>query len=247
MTTITINNCVYKIHQIYDLYAGSKDGSIIHILKRVPFKGNKHPSGYLICMVRKFSQSGQKSYRSHRFIYECFNGVIPEGKQVDHFNDVKDDNRLCNLQVLTPSQNSKKSAKNRDYSFVANNHKNRKYVRAKNKDTGEISHFNSLYSIQQRLSINASIVKKVCESWYGYKSGISKKDGCSYTFEYIKEEELPDNHIKSQNIRRKKVSEEEKRKHRLDWWNKEYKCGKCGTVTKNNSEYRHNKKCHSQQ
>ena len=246
MTTITINNCVYKIHPIYNLYAGSKDGSIIHILKRVPFKGNKHPSGYLICMVRKFSQSGQKSYRSHRFIYECFNGVIPGGKQVDHFNDVKDDNRLCNLQVLTPSQNSKKSAKNRDYSFVVNNHKNRKSVKATNKKTNEVSYYFSMYAASQHLNISVSIIKMVCDKKYGYKTGKSKKDGHSYTFEYIKEE-LPDNHIKSKNIRRKKVSEEEKRKHRLDWWNKEYKCGKCGTVTKNNSEYRHNKKCHSQQ
>ena len=32
MTTITINKCVYSVHPIYDLYAGSKDGNIINII-----------------------------------------------------------------------------------------------------------------------------------------------------------------------------------------------------------------------
>ena len=41
MTTITINECVYSIHPIYDLYASSKDGNIINIIKRVPHKGIK--------------------------------------------------------------------------------------------------------------------------------------------------------------------------------------------------------------
>ena len=60
----------------------------------------------------------------HRFIWECFNGLIPEGKVIDHINNDKKDNRLCNLQIMTQQQNCKKSAKNRDYSFAAKNHEN---------------------------------------------------------------------------------------------------------------------------
>ena len=110
MTTITINDCVYKTHPIYDLYAASKKGYMIHIIKKVPLKGNMTGSGYFDYSVRKYGEPGQKIYRAHRFIWENFNGVIPDGMVVDHINENKGDNRLCNLQLLTPQQNSKKSA-----------------------------------------------------------------------------------------------------------------------------------------
>ena len=67
MTTIKINNCVYKIHPIYNLYAGSKDGRIIHIIKQKPHFGNKNKHGYMICMVRKHGEPGFKNYMAHKY------------------------------------------------------------------------------------------------------------------------------------------------------------------------------------
>ena len=94
MTTIIINNCVYITHPIYKLYAGSIDGKIIHIIKQVPHVGNKNHNGYLHCRVRKHGQSGQKTCQVHRFIYECFNDIIPDDKVIGHINNNKEDNRL---------------------------------------------------------------------------------------------------------------------------------------------------------
>ena len=68
MTTITINKCVDNIHPIYDLYAGSEDGNIINIIKKVPNKGNKTKSGYLKCVVRKHGQSGVVGCQVQRFV-----------------------------------------------------------------------------------------------------------------------------------------------------------------------------------
>ena len=202
-------------------------------------------------MVRKHSQSGQKTYQVHRFVFECFNGLIPDGKVIDHKNNNKEDNRLCNLQLITPQQNCKKSAKERDYTFAAQNHKNRKCVRATNKDTGEISHFNSLYAGQQHLGINAGIVKMVVEGLNNCRSGKSKKDGHWYTFEYIKKEDLPDNYKKSSNIMPIKYPNDEKRKKQREYSriykNKEYKCLNCDTIMKNRYKCEHIKKCNSQQ
>ena len=195
MKKIIIDDCVYSVHPIYNLYAASKDGNIIHIIKQVPHEGNKTYTGYMMCSVRKHGQSGQKSYKVHRFIWECFNGIIPSEMQIDHINDVKDDNRLSNLQLLTPSENSKKSVKNRYYSFVKDTHKNRKCVRATNKDTGEITYFYSMYATQQHLAINHLLIKRVCENQKYYKSVRSKKDGHYYTFQYVKQEDLPQNYI----------------------------------------------------
>ena len=247
MTTITINECVYKIHPIYNLYAGSEDGKIIHIIKRDTHKGNKSNNGYLRLNVRKHGQSRQKTHQTHRFVWECFNGVIPEGKVIDHINNDKEDNRLCNLQLITHQQNCKKSAKDRDYTFASKNHENKKCLKAINKNTNEVTYFNSLYAVQQHLGINAGIVKMVCEGLNNCKSGISKKDGHSYTFEYIKKDDLPDDYKKSANIRPRRVSDEDKKKHQMEalnrWLQKEYICPKCSKIMKNNYKYKHNKKC----
>ena len=146
--------------------------------------------------VRKHGQSGQKAYYVHRFIYECLIVEIPEGKVVDHIDNDKEDNRLCNLQLFTQQQNCKKSAKDRDYTFTAKNYEYRRSVKATNKDTGEISYYNSLYAVQQHLGVNAGIVKMICDHNNLHKSGKSTKDGHCYTFEYIKQDELPDNYKK---------------------------------------------------
>ena len=205
--------------------------------------GNKNNRGYLIFAVRKYAQPGHKTYLVHRFIYECFNGVIAEGMEIDHINNNKEDNRLCNLQLLTPQENSKKAAKDWDHSFYTQNSKIRKCVKATNKNTNEVIYFNSIYSTQQYLSINHGTIKRVCEGYYGRKSGKSKNDGHSYTFEYIKEEDLPENYKKSSNIRPRRVSDEDKRKHYLEWRNKEFECKNCGKMIKNNNKYHHKKRC----
>ena len=84
-------------------------------------------------MVRKYGATNRKMYRVHRFVWECYNGMIPDGKVIDHINDNNSNNRLCNLQVVTQQENCKKSAKYRDYSFIANNHTNTRKVRATNR------------------------------------------------------------------------------------------------------------------
>ena len=243
MTTITINKCVYKVHPIYNLYGASEDGYIINIIKQMPHRGNKNHTGYFKCRVREHGQSGFKTYYVHRFKYECHNGIIPDDKEIDHINEDKEDNRLCNLQLVTHQQNCKKAAENRDHSSVVNSHKNRKCVKAVDKDTKKTSYFFSIYAAQQHLSIDHTTIKKVCEGHYGLKSGKSKKDGHSYTFECVKQEDLPDDHIKSKNIRPRKASDEEKRKHQFEWQNRKYECPKCGKIIKNFSKYKHNKKC----
>ena len=44
-------------------------------------------------------------------INDCVYNIIPDGKVIDHVNNIKDDNRLCNIQLITQQENCKKSAK----------------------------------------------------------------------------------------------------------------------------------------
>ena len=214
------------------------------------------------CSIRKHGGK-QKVYFVHRFVWECFNDLIPKGKRIYHINDNNEDNRLSNLQIMTQEQNCEKSISKRDYTFVAKNNENRKCVKAINTITKEVSYFYSMYAVQH-LQINAGIVKMVCEGLNNCKSGISKKDGNPYKFEYIKQEDLPDNYKKSSNKRKRKrklsdedkkssnkrkiiLSDEDKKKHKKElmkkWLKKEYICPKCGNTYKNNYKYIHSKLC----
>lgn len=60
-------------------------------------------NGYLRVTISK------KRYRVHRLVYETFVGPIPEGYQIDHINEKRQDNRLVNLQVLTQAENVRKA------------------------------------------------------------------------------------------------------------------------------------------
>ena len=83
------------------MYAASKDGQIIHIVKQVENAGNTNHNGYMVFTIRKYGDKNYKTYRVHRFVWECLNGVIPDGKVIEHINEDKEDNRLYNLQIVT--------------------------------------------------------------------------------------------------------------------------------------------------
>lgn len=105
-----------------------------------------------------------------------------------------------------------------------------------------------MYAVNRHIGVNAGIVKMVCEGRNNCKSGVSKKDGHSYTFEYIKEEDLPTNHKKSANKRPKIIPEEDRKKHNAElmkkWGNKEWRCSNCDKGYKNSYKSTHKKRCY---
>ena len=125
--------------------------------------------------MRRYNDRKQKGCFIHRFIWECYNGIITNDRVIDHYNDIRDDNRLSNLQLLiTQQENCLKSAKKRDYSFAVRNNQNRKCMKAIDLVTNEIVYYNSLYSVQQHINVNCGIEKMVCEGINNCKSGYPK-------------------------------------------------------------------------
>lgn len=61
-------------------------------------------NGY--CRVILWKESIGKWHYVHRLVYLAFNGPIPENMQVNHINEIKTDNRLENLNLMTPKENT---------------------------------------------------------------------------------------------------------------------------------------------
>lgn len=55
----------------------------------------------------------RKYYYTHVIEWEAFNGPIPEGMQVNHINEKTSDNRLENLNLMTPKENCNWGTRNR--------------------------------------------------------------------------------------------------------------------------------------
>ena len=178
------NGKKFFIHPVYKKYAANDEGEIMNIRLRNPRKGYLSNRGYLKCVITT-EESKIKNYFSHRFVFECFYGLIEKGKQINHINSIKVDNRLKNLEVVTPSENVRKSTVNKDCTFLKDIRKNPRRVKVINLITKAESNFKSLYSVSKMLGINSGQVKMICDGRKNFKTATSKINGQKYTFRYI--------------------------------------------------------------
>lgn len=63
----------------------------------------KSRNGYIRVSLKKDGR--YKHHSVHRLVYGAFIGEIPDGMQVNHINEKKEDNRLENLNLMTPKEN----------------------------------------------------------------------------------------------------------------------------------------------
>ena len=99
---------IFYQHDIYTNFSANKDGEIYNMKTKRYSIGQKISTGSRIIGL---SQLGlpQKTIFIHRFVYECFHGIIPFGMVIDHINSIRDDNRIVNLQMMTQKENCVKS------------------------------------------------------------------------------------------------------------------------------------------
>lgn len=93
----------YENYEVSNL-GGARSLNYMHTGKIKLLKLNLQKTGYL--QVTLYKNKKPITYKVHRLVWEAFNGEIPEGMQVNHINEVKTDNRLENLNLMTPKENS---------------------------------------------------------------------------------------------------------------------------------------------
>ena len=162
-------NNEFYIHPIYNRYAASKEGQIFGkkhkiILKQNVNKGN---GGYLHFFA--YNEKGRRFYSVARFVYECFNGIIEDDKEVDHIDNNKNNNKINNLQLLSHKENVRKS--------------NCKGVKSFNIETREEKKFRSIKEASEEIDISSTSICLICKK--KSKIATSKKDGMIYMFSYI--------------------------------------------------------------
>lgn len=97
---------MYKNHPIYFKYGANCFGEIVgprgHKLKPI-----EHHTGYNVLTV------DYKQYRWHRFVWECFNGVIEDDSLViNHKDGDKRNNSISNLELVTHKENTEHAFSN---------------------------------------------------------------------------------------------------------------------------------------
>ena len=64
-------------------------------------------SGTRYNSVKLYKDGKKVSKRVSRLVWEAFNGDIPEGMEVNHIDENRKNNRLDNLNLMTPQENSR--------------------------------------------------------------------------------------------------------------------------------------------
>lgn len=71
----------------------------------------------------------QYQLKAHRVAWILAHGAIPHGMQIDHINGIRDDNRLCNLRLVTQRENDQNRRRARGYSWNKGSSKWEAYIR----------------------------------------------------------------------------------------------------------------------
>ena len=166
---VIIDGVKYYIHPVFSIYAASKNGNVINVKNKRILKMINNGKGYLFFKICDKKIKKPINYYQHRFVYEVFRGPIPRCFEIDHQNNIKSDNRLKNLQILTRKQNVEKS-------------RNKPIISKCIKD-GKEKRFISIKKASIELDISADCISKICRK--KCKTATSKKDGCKYTFKFL--------------------------------------------------------------
>ena len=145
---------LYQVSNLGNVKSLDRIGFNNRKLKSTTLRGCRDKDGYY--RVNLYGLDHKKKYKPiHRLVYEAFNGVIPEDLVVNHKDEIKTNNRLTNLEIITPRENSiYGTAIQRSKAKQINDPKKSKPVLQIDKNTGEvIKEYPSTKEVERQLGI----------------------------------------------------------------------------------------------
>lgn len=177
MENLNYENEIWKdIPEYEGLYQASNLGRVKSLkrprgLKEKILKPLITRNGYYQVALNKNSIA--KFYKVHRLVWLVFNGQIPENMQVNHINEIKTDNRLSNLNLMTPKENSNWGTRNEKVSIKMTNGKTSKLVLQFTLDDILVKEYPSIKQVEREKGFDHSYIVKCCKgkipTAYGYK------------------------------------------------------------------------------
>lgn len=149
-----------------DRYVNHFSGILVKRKGKI-LKPIQHSNGYITVNLK------QKSYLQHRLVWEAFVGPIPEGMHVNHINEDKLDNRLENLNLMTPTENHNWGTGIERQRTKMINGKNSKPVLQKDLNGRLIKEWPSMCEVKRVLGFDYQNISTCCKNdnrtAYGYK------------------------------------------------------------------------------
>ena len=101
--------CKFRNYSNYEVY---EDGRIWSYRKKKFLKPATLPNGYQKVTLTD-NEGKQKNYYLHRVVWESVTGSpIPNNLQINHRSEVKTENMITNLELMSPKQNSNYGTRN---------------------------------------------------------------------------------------------------------------------------------------
>ena len=124
--------------------------------------------------VALWKNSIQKRYLVHRLVWIAFNGHIPEGYEINHLNEVKSNNRLENLNLVTHKENINWGKRNKRCAEVLKNRKDQsKSVLQYDLQDNFVKEYASTHQVEREKGFSQSYIAKCCKgkqkTAYGFK------------------------------------------------------------------------------
>lgn len=144
----------YQVSNLGRVKSLERIDALGHRLKEKILKPQLNSRYYQVELCK---QSIGKKYYVHRLVWIAFNGQIPEGLQVNHINEVKTDNRLSNLNLMTAKENTNWGSRNERIS---------KPVLQFTLDNILVKEFLSTIQIERELGFSCGNIVNCCKGRY---------------------------------------------------------------------------------
>lgn len=90
----------------YSKYEVFEDGRIFSYWTKKFLKPKTNKNGYQVVLLYD-NEGNRKMYYLHRVVYEAVTREpIPQGMQINHRSEVKTENMISNLELMSPKQNT---------------------------------------------------------------------------------------------------------------------------------------------